>query len=49
MRQESIAVIYIDLHKAFDQIGFNVLLTKLDKFGFSNNLLQIFRSYLFDR
>lgn len=42
-------VIYTDFQKAFDQIDHYILLNKLHKLGFSNSLLCLLRSYIFDR
>lgn len=42
-------VIYTDFTKAFDRLDHGILLTKLNKFGFSNNLLSFFESYLRNR
>lgn len=41
--------IYTDFCKAFDQIDHFVLLDKLCRFGFSESLCKLFRSYLTDR
>jgi ribonuclease P/MRP protein subunit RPP40 len=41
--------IYTDFSKAFDKINHNVLLNKLDAYGFSQKLLTLFQSYLTDR
>jgi hypothetical protein len=40
-------VVYTDLSKAFDRI--DLLLTKLESFGFSDSLVELIRSYLSDR
>ena len=42
-------MIYTDFKKAFDQIDHHILLEKLNSFRFSNSLLLLFRSYLFNR
>lgn len=42
-------VIFTDFAKAFDKVDHDILLRKLDGFGFSNSLLQICISYLKDR
>lgn len=42
-------VIYTDFRKAFDQIDHYVLLTKLASFGFSDDLVSVFSSYLINR
>jgi len=44
-----IDVIYTDFEKAFDKVNHDILINKLMKFGFSNNLTCFFRSYLRDR
>jgi hypothetical protein len=41
--------IYTDFSKAFDKINHNVLLNKLDTYGFSQKLLTLFKSYLTGR
>src|SRR5699024_7272751 len=41
--------IYTDFSKAFDRINHNLLLTKLNDFGFSDCLISMFASYLKDR
>ena len=40
------AVIFRDLKKAFDTVGHGLLLSKLDFYGTSENLLKWFQSYL---
>jgi ribonuclease P/MRP protein subunit RPP40 len=47
--RKQIDVIYIDFSKAFDRVDHKLLLTKLDSFGFSDNLIQLIASYLSDR
>lgn len=42
-------VIFTDFAKAFDKVDHDILLKKLDSFGFSNRLLQMCASYLRDR
>jgi len=42
-------VIYTDFEKAFDKVNHDILINKLMKFGFSNNLTCFLRSYLRDR
>lgn len=39
-------VIYLDFRKAFDRVNYSVLLNKLHSYGFSENLVNFFRSYL---
>jgi retron-type reverse transcriptase len=39
----------MDFSKAFDRVDHKLLLTKLDSFGFSDNLIQLIASYLSDR
>jgi retron-type reverse transcriptase len=41
--------IYTDFSKALDKINHNVLLNKLDAYGFSQKLLTLFQSYLTGR
>jgi len=42
-------VIYLDFMKAFDSVDHNVLLEKLSKYGFDNDTVQFFSSYLSNR
>ena len=42
-------VIYTDYTKAFDRLDHGILCSKLQKFGFSRNLLPFFKSYLENR
>ena len=44
-----IGAIYLDLTKAFDTIGHNVLIDKLPKFGICGKSLDWFVDYLFNR
>nr|CAH7756409.1 unnamed protein product [Callosobruchus chinensis] len=39
-------VIYTDFTKAFDKVDHKLLVSKMDKFGFSGNLINLFKSYL---
>lgn len=48
-RQGQVDVIYTDFQKAFDQIDHAVLLHKLQYYGFSPALVDLFCSYLTDR
>ena len=45
----SYAVIFLDLKKAVDTVGHNILLQKLASYGMPNDELQFFKSYLTDR
>jgi hypothetical protein len=38
-------VIYTDVSKAFDKLNHNILLSKLNAFGFSPSLLSLLKSY----
>ena len=42
-------VLYTDFRKAFDTINFLILIKKLDHFGFSGGLCNLFLSYLSER
>ena len=41
--------IFIDLSKPFDTVDHHLLLQKLELYGFKNNNLKLFQSYLSDR
>jgi hypothetical protein len=47
--RKQVDVIYTDFEKAFDRVDHDVLLSKLNYFGFSNRLLQYMSSYLKER
>ena len=47
--RQQVDTIYFDFQKAFDQIDHFILLDKLKRFGFSEGLLKLFESYLFNR
>jgi hypothetical protein len=47
--QQQVDTIYTDFTKAFDQIDHNIIIKKLDMFGFSNKLIAFFESYLSSR
>ena len=47
--QGQVDVIYTDFSKAFDRIDHELLLEKLNVFGFSCHLISFFRSYLNNR
>jgi hypothetical protein len=42
-------VVYTDFSKAFDMIDHNLLLNKLESFGFSDDLVLLVKSYLDSR
>lgn len=42
-------VLYLDFSKAFDRLDHNVLISKLNVFGFSDSLINLFKSYLNNR
>jgi hypothetical protein len=42
-------VVYTDFLKAFDMIDHNLLLNKLESFGFSDDLVLLVKSYLDSR
>ena len=46
---EKVAVIFMDISKAFDTINHSSLLAKLKAYGFSNQALSLLRSYLCSR
>ena len=46
---EMVGTIYIDLSKAFDTIGHDILLRKLPAYGIRNKELSCFTDYLFNR
>ena len=41
--------LFIDLRKAFDSVPHKELLPKLKRFGFGDNSINLFTSYLYDR
>ena len=45
----NVGAILMDLSKAFDTLNHNLLLAKLNAFGFSNNSLKFIQSYLKNR
>lgn len=47
MHQDEIAVVlFLDIKKAFDTVCHTILLRKLEGYGFTNNVLKFFSSYL---
>src|SRR5699024_8206088 len=48
-RQGQVDVVYADFSKAFDKLSHELLLIKLNRFGFSNKLISLVRSYLGNR
>ena len=47
--QGQVDALYTDFSKAFDRIDHKILLNKLEHFGFNNQLLMFFESYLQNR
>ena len=47
--RSQVDTVYLDFAKAFDKVSYNLLLTKLHKFGLSGDLLCWFEDYLSDR
>ena len=47
--QGQVDVIYTDFSKAFDRIDHELLLSKLNMFGFSCHFIEFLRSYLYNR
>ena len=41
--------VYLDLSKAFDTLDHNILLSKLQFYGFTNLALEFYKSYLSNR
>ena len=39
------AILFVDLKKAFDTIDHEILLGKLNRYGFSNQTVELFRNY----
>ena len=46
---ENVRTIFMDLSKAFDFINYDLLLSKLKSYGFSENALKLICSYLKNR
>jgi len=49
MNRHSVAVAYIDFHKAFDSVCHSKLLVRLASLGIAGNLLEWIKSFLSDR
>jgi len=49
MNKTSVAVAYIDFHKAFDSVCHTKLFCKLQSMGFTGNLLKWLENFLSDR
>ena len=43
------AILFVDLKMAFDTIDHEILLGKLNRYGFSNQTVELFRNYLSGR
>ena len=48
-RGKKVGTIFIDLYKAFDTLDHNLLLAKLNAYGFSFNAIKFIQSYLSER
>ena len=46
---KKVRTIFMDLSKAFDTLNHNVLLAKLNAYGFSFNTIKFVQSYLSER
>ena len=47
--RKQVDAVYLDFQKAFDQIDHYILLHKLKAFGFTDSLINLFKSYLLNR
>jgi hypothetical protein len=47
--KKHVCCVLIDLKKAFDTVDFEILLAKLNNFGFRGHFLQYLKSYLYNR
>ena len=47
--KQHVIAIFLDLSKAFDTIDHNLLLIKLEKYGFSKRALALMKNYLTNR
>ena len=47
--KKAFCTVFIDLQKAFDTCNFDIIITKLQSIGFTDNALKWFKSYLTDR
>ena len=49
MKGKSVGAIFMDLSKAFDTLNHDLILVKLEAYGFSKNSLNYIQSYLRSR
>ena len=48
-KKRCVCALLMDLSKAFDCLNHNLLLAKLDVYGFGTNAVKLIHSYLYDR